>query len=80
MLFQVRLKRNSLDDFVPDSAFDIVCCLLGRVWNRPFVLVLSFVWRAVEQRRSSLQILLIIFAHALFDMLKEKRDSKRTKN
>ena len=41
-LFQIRLL--------------IVCCLLGRVWNRPFVLVCVLFARAVEQRRSSLQL------------------------
>ena len=32
--------RKWLLEIVPDSAFDIVCRLLGRVWNRRFVLVL----------------------------------------
>ena len=66
---------------VPDSAYDIVCCLLGRVWNRPYVLVLSFVYaqlpRAVEQRRSSLQIFLIIFAHFLFVLLIGKKELEK---
>ena len=46
---------------VPNSACDIACCLLGRVWNRPFVLVLfAQLSHAVGQRRSLQQILLII--------------------
>ena len=54
----------------------IVCCLLGRAWNRPFVLVLFA--RAVEQRRSSLQLLLIIFTH-LFICAARKKISKKEK-
>ena len=35
-----RINLDRPNVVVPDSAFDIVCCLLGRVWNGPFVLVL----------------------------------------
>ena len=57
----------------------IVCCLLGRVWNRPFVLVCVLFVRAVEQRRSSLQLLLIIFTH-LFICVVRERNSEKNKN
>ena len=64
-LFQIRLL--------------IVCCLLGRGWNRPFVLVWVLFACAVEQRRSSLQLLLIICTH-LFICAARKRNFKKRGN
>ena len=72
-----------MKEVVPDSAFDIVCYLLGRVWNRLFVLVLSFVLHSVTCSRAAQKLaadFVDYFCALLFVMLKEKRNSKRTKN
>ena len=34
----IDIEKKTVFAVVPDSAFDIVCNLLGRVWNRTFIL------------------------------------------
>ena len=58
---------------VPDLAFDIVCCPLGQVWNRPLVLVLLYTCHVQSDSvKARCRFLLIFLAHFLIVSSKKK--------